>query len=190
MQLRSKWALPDITLVCGLTSLHGFGPSCSPWPCPDIIGLCLVLGLLTGHDPEPHLWGHVLTCPLAIPVLRNAHDGAGRDPVLSGCPTPSWRDRMSPGCLTVPWQTPVEPPALPVLNLMEPSVSDVSWQCLWSTGWHKLYFLLEDSHKIIQCHDNSFVLKFVERAGEYYHLISKPQIPPNLSNRGLWDILT
>lgn len=52
-----------LTLACGLTSLHGFGLSYSPWPCPDIVGLCLTLGLLTGHDPETHLWAHVLAHP-------------------------------------------------------------------------------------------------------------------------------
>lgn len=122
-----------LTLACGLTSLLGFGPFCSPWPCPDITGLCLTLGLLTGHDAEPLLCAHVLTRPWAISVHKNTHDD-GRDRIVSGFLTPGWRDRMSPGCLTLPWQTPGEPPAPPVLILMEPSVSDVSWQCLLKTG--------------------------------------------------------
>lgn len=86
-----------LTPNCGLTPLHGLCPSWSPQPCPAIPRLCLTPIPLTGPDPEPHVWAHVLSQPWCTPVPRDVPNVQDWGHTACG-----WGDGTGPGSLKSP----------------------------------------------------------------------------------------
>lgn len=160
MQLKRKWALPDTDPGLCADTLAWLWPLLFPTALPRHYGTVSNSGsthwawLCTppvGSHPGPPLshccpqaytWWMGLgetQCYLGALVLAR-----GIEWLLAAWLCPD-RHLGSPNCsqFSTPWSH---------LSQMYPE--NVYWRQVHPTGWHKLYFLLKDSYKIIQCHDN------------------------------------